>query len=147
VIKSPNLVQRMYATMKRSSFSSPRTHSHFSMLELHVRKSILPLYVLERKWAIRGYLYSILVMLQNYPVALHIPSLICFDSRSVVPFTRFCLRGRMSIASNIRGGHLCPLSRTVHSRYACYLDLLPCYKSDCLATYDLWSAHLLLLCR
>jgi hypothetical protein len=74
-----------------------------SHVALYVRRSILPLNVFEREWAIQGYLYHVSVTLQNCPVPLNVPSLICSNPRSAVPFTRFYLPGRICTVSKIRG--------------------------------------------
>jgi hypothetical protein len=85
------------------SLFTPRRIFMLFNAALNARRSIFPFNVFEREWAIRGYMYCILVMLQNYLVPLHVPSLICFDPRSAHPFTRYCLPGHVCTVLKIRG--------------------------------------------
>jgi hypothetical protein len=124
-----------------SLFTPQRTFT-LSHAALHARRSIFPLNVFKREWAIRGYLYRISVMLQNYPVPLNVPSLICSNPRSTVPFTRFCLPGHICAVLKIRGD-ICTHRPALFSPAMAVSKICFCTMTPTISRHRTPGAHIL----
>jgi hypothetical protein len=124
-----------------SLFTRQRTFTLFHTA-LYARRSILPLNVFECEWAIRGYLYRISITLQNCPVPLNVPLFICFDPRSVVPFTRFYLPSRICNVSKIRGD-ICTRRLALFSPTMAVSKICFCAMTPTISRHRIHGAHTL----